>query len=175
MEYNYIYNIIDLYINNEDNAKKVNFNVIKDKDKIILELNMINDINNKTSFNIPLVNINNYIKEILLKYKDSLMIIDEKYEDKDGKIIYSIIFNNGRTLSLYNFSMIEINNLRNILYNMNIHKEELHVKVDDEVKMNYRPRLQTTGFASFKIIALATGVFILLFFISLWIIKTFMK
>ena len=177
MKYSYIYNIIDLYINNEDNLKKVNFDVIKTNDKIILELNMINDKNNKTSFDIPIVDINKYIKEILLKYKDHLIIIDEKYELNSQKntCYYAVIFNNGRTLTLHNFSIVEINNLRNILYNMNINQDELHLKLDDEIKMNYRPRLQATGFASFKILIVAILVFIILFVLSLWAFSVFGK
>ena len=70
MKYSYIYNIIDLYLKNESSVKKIHFNLTKKNEKVSLELYMINDSENKTSFDIPLTEINNYITDILKKYKE---------------------------------------------------------------------------------------------------------
>ena len=53
MKYSYVYNIIELYIKNENDVKKVDFNLTKNNENVTLELNMKNDSENKTSISIP--------------------------------------------------------------------------------------------------------------------------
>lgn len=177
MKYNYIYNIIDLYLKNESSVKKIHFNLTKMREKVSMELYMVNDSENKTSFDIPLTEINNYITDILKKYKDDLIVINEDYKlnSRNKLCYYSVQFNNGRTLSLNNFSMIEINNLRNILFDINLLQEEMHLSLDEPKQMNYKPRLQPTGFANFKILSFAVIVFVVTIVLSLWIFNVLIK
>ena len=107
-----------------------------------------------------------------------MLIIDEKYKEKNGFYDYSVKFKNGRSLTFSNFSLIDINNLRNILFDINIRKDEIRVQLDnekEEIKMNYKPRLQETGFVSFKSIFMITILFLDIFIVSLWICKILIK
>ena len=177
MNYNYIYSIIELYLKNENDKKKVNLNIIKTNDKIYFDFDMKKDQNSQSSFFLPIDVINNYLENILKKYKANLLIIDEKYQldstKKNSKYIVS--FNNGRILSLSNFSILEINNIRNILYNIDLRKEEIRVKLDDkeEIKMNYKPMLLETGFVRGSSIFLLAILFADIFIVSLWFFKNF--
>jgi len=177
MKYSYVYNIIELYLKNENDVKKVEFNLTKYREKVVLELNMINDTKNKTAIEIPLTEINTYISDILKKYKNDLMTIDEKYQlnSHNKECFYRICFSNGRVLTLNNFSMLEINNLRNILFGIDSASGEMHLDLEDHKKMNYKPRLQPTGFASFKIIFLAVIVLTITIILSLWIFNDLIK
>ncbi len=175
MDYDYVYNIMDLYFKNENENQKIVLNLTKTSDKVVLKFKMNDKSNDITTFDLPLQVVNNYIKTIIKKYKEDNLVIDEKYElDSQNKnCMYLVKFSNGRILSLNNFSIIEINNIRNILYNITIRQEELRISNDDtqNIKMNYIPKLQETGFTKSSSLFLMAIFFADVFMISLWIFK----
>ena len=175
MSYDYIYSIISLYVKNETDDKKVNLNLTKTSKKVVLKFNMKKEDDNKTTFDLPYEVVNNYIENILNIVKENLLIIDEKYElDSQKKYCYYYVkFSNGRILSFNNFSIVEINNIRNILYNINLRRDEIRIELDakEEVKMNYKPRLQESGFISHSSLFLMVLYLADAFMISLWIFK----
>lgn len=176
--YSDIYNMIDLYLNNEKESKKANLNIIKDHEQVIFKLNMNSHEEDKTTFTIPIIAVNDYISNILKIYKNKELIIDEKYElDSKNKMChYRIKFQNGRVITFDNFSIIEINNIRNILYNIEMHKEEIRVEQNNKnIEMNYRPRLLETGFSSSKSMFLIVIFLLIVLFASLLIFKIFIK
>jgi len=176
--YNYIYSILALYFKNESEDKKTILNIIRYKDHISLRFNMNEKNDDKSSYEIPIEVVNTYITDIIKKYRDNMLVIDENFKEKNGYYNYSVKFKSGRKLTFSNFSLLEINNLRNILFDINIRKDEIRVNIDnekEEIKMNYKPRLQETGFVSFKSIFLMTLLFSDIFMISLWICKLLMK
>ena len=173
MDYNYVYNIMDLYFKNEEDNQKTILNLTKTTDKVVLNFKMNNKNNDKTTFDLPLQIINNYIQSIIKRFKEDNLVIDEKYEldSQNRNCVYLVKFSNGRLLSFNNFSVIEINNIRNILYNITIRQEELRITNDDidNIKMNYKPRLQETGFTKSSSLFLMVIFFADVFMISLWI------
>ena len=175
MKYDYIYSIVELYLKNETDDRKVNLSLTKTSKKVILKFDLKRESDEKTSFDLPYDVVNNYIENILKKFKNNLLIIDEKYElDSQKKYCHYVVkFSNGRTLTFNNFSIVEINNIRNILYNINVRRDEIRIDLDehDEVKMNYKPRLQEAGFASHTSLFLMALYFADIFMISLWIFK----
>lgn len=179
MDYSYLYNIIKLYLKNETDKKKTNLNIVKTNDKVFFNFNMSNESQEKASYNLPLEVVNQYIESILKEFKNDLLIIDEKYElnSSHKTCYYYVKFKNGRVLSFNDFSIIEINNIRNILFDIHLYKDEIRVNLDniEQVKMNYKPRLLETGFISYKVIFLMVLFFLDIFVVSLWICKLFIK
>ena len=176
MDYSYLYSIVDLYLKNETDKKKANLNITKTNDKVILRFNMSIGNNDTAMYDLPLENANQYIENILKRFKNDLLIIDEKYELNSSKktCYYYVKFKNGRVLSFNNFSIIEINDIRNKLYNIELYKEEIRVNVGNEVAnvpKNYKPRLMETGFASYKNLLFLVIIFTVVLIISLWICK----
>lgn len=176
MDISYLYSVVDLYIQN-DNELKTSLRVIKkDNEEIQFKFSKNNNDVDVTSINIELDKLleNNNLENILKLYKGKYIIIDEKYEYNDElkKCYWYVKLNNGRIMSFDNFSVDEINNIRNILYEIKYHREEIRVKFDDKQfdKVGLF-RLRETGFANYKIICAVTLVVLVVFIISLWFFK----
>ena len=178
MNIEYLYSITYLYFKNEDEHNKVNLNIQKKDNDIEFNFSMKKNPD-KTTFLIPLEIVNNYWYDFLNKYKNELLIIDEKYEyDKvNSTCYYYVLFKNGRVLSFNNFTIIEINKLRNCLYNIRINSEEIRVNLEEEKTLQYKPNmlLQQFGFSTFKTIFFITLFILDIFVVSLWICKILMK
>jgi hypothetical protein len=109
-------------------------------DVIAFNFNMDENDLDKTSFTVDLNIIMENMNNILNTYKDKLMIIDEKFNKNNGSH-YIVMFQNGRKISFDNFSLLEINNIRNILYDINIYSEEIRLDdISQEKKMVYVPK-----------------------------------
>ena len=179
MDIEYLYSIVDLYLKNEDEHNKVNLNIQKKHEDIVFSFTMRKDNPDKTSIKIPLEKFNKHWYTFLNKYKGELLIIDEKYDYDKVKdtCYYYVLFKNGRIISFNDFSIMEINNLRNCLYQIRYNQEEIRVNLDDHKEMAYQPRLnlQTAGFSSYKTLFFVTIFLLDVFFISLWICKLLMK
>ena len=180
MNSDYLHSIINLYLSRENDKHKINLAIEKKKDKVLFRFSMKQDSLDKTDVQIPFDNINMELGLILSKLKKDLMIIDEKYNyDKvEETCYYYVLYNNGRAISFNGFSVLELNNIRNLLYDININKEEIRVNnVDEEKQMVYKPqlRLQTAGFSSYGALFLTVLFFADVLIISLWIFKLLMK
>ena len=178
MDIDYLYSIFDLYLNKEKTNKKINFSMTKKEDVIEFNFNMNIDDVEATNFSLPYDIVAPQIENILNIYKDNLMIIDEKYNYQNNNCYYYVLFQNGRTLSLDGFSMLELNNIRNILYNISINKEELRINnINEDKQMVYKPkpRLQQAGFTSFVTLFLALLFIADVVVIGLWIFKVISK
>ena len=182
MDINYLYSIVNLYLTKEDDYKKTNLSITKGIDNLIqFNFNMNKNDSETTSFKVisDLVleekNFDNFIK----MYKQNNMIIDEKYDfDKiNNTCYYYIMLNNGRCVSFRNFSLIELNNIRNIIYNIKFQKEEIRIVFEEEkeLKKPVSYRLQQAGFTSFKTLIIAIVLFLSIILLSLWIFKSFIN
>lgn len=182
MDINYLYSIVNLYLTKEDDYKKTNLSITKGIDNLIqFNFNMNKNDSETTSFKVisDLVleekNLDNFIK----MYKQNNMIIDEKYDfDKiNNTCYYYIMLNNGRCVSFRNFSLIELNNIRNIIYNIKFQKEEIRIVFEEEkeLKKPVSYRLQQAGFTSFKTLIIAIVLFLSIILLSLWIFKSFIN
>ncbi len=179
MNNGYLDSIIELYLRKEKNNRRTNLTMKKKDDKIEFSFNMKMDDPDKTIFSLPIEMVNSHFQEFLNMYKEDLLIIDEKYDydSTNNTCYYYVEFKNGRVLSMHGFSILEINNIRNILYNIKIHAEELRVNPKEEKEMVYKPKtvLQQAGFASYFTIFLITLFFVDIFVIALWVCKLLMK
>ena len=179
MNIDYLFSIFDLYLHNEKKDKKINFSMIKKDDMIEFNFAMQDSLDDKTNFTLPLDIVNSNLEKIINTYKDNLMIIDEKYSySPNNTAYYYVIFQNGRTFSCDGFSVLELNNIRNILYNISIHKEEIRVDdINNKKQMVYKPkmRLQQTGFTSVVTLLLGVLFFADILVIALWIFKLITK
>ena len=73
---------------------------------------------------------------------------------------------------------VHITNIRNLLYGININKEEIRVSdIGEEKQMVYKPqtRLQQAGFSSYGTLFLTVLFFADVLVIALWIFKLLMK
>ena len=180
MNIDYLYSIINLYLKKENDHKKTSLNINKIDDKVEFNFNM-NDIDSdKTSFVIPFDEFYNHLDGFVEKYKENIMIIDERYNsDKvNGTCYYYVLFKNGRRISFNGFSMFEMNDIRNALYDIKINKEEVRVNdIEEEKQMPYEPRLrlQQSGFSSVASIVLAIIFFADVLVITLWVLKLIFK
>lgn len=179
MNIGYLYSIIDLYLNNEDDDNKASLSILKLDNNIEFRFTMRHDNPEKTIFTLPTEIVNNYWYEFLNKYKSKQMIIDEKYEYDKVKetCYYYILLLNGRTLSFDGFTILEINGIRNCLYTIRIDSDEIRVNMDEEKEPKYKPqlRMQVAGFSSFKTIFFIILVILDVLVISLWVCKLLMK
>ena len=180
MNEDYLNSIVNLYLSREKDKSKTNLAITKQKDKIIFSFNTKLSSVDKTDVQIPFDNINVVLGKVLSMIKKDLMIIDEKYnyDNTNQSCYYYVKYNNGRTLSFDGFSVLELNNVRNLLYDININKEEIRVSdIGEEKQMAYKPlpRLQQAGFSSYGALFLAVLFFADVLVIALWIFKMLMK
>ena len=179
MDIGYLYSIIDLYLKNENDDNKICLNVQKLDNNIEFKFTMRRDNPDKTVVVLPIELINNYWYDFLNKYKNNLLIIDEKYKYKkeNDTCYYEVLFVNGRTISFDGFSIIEINGIRNCLYTIRIDSDEIRVNKDEEIEPKYKPQLnlQVAGFSSYKTLFFITLFILDIFMVSLWVCKLLMK
>ena len=180
MDTDYLHSIMNLYLSREKDKSKTNLAITKKLEKVLFSFNTKQDSYDKTDVQIPFDNINVELGNVLSQFKKDLMIIDEKYNynNVEQTCYYYVKFSNGRTLSFDGFSMLELNNIRNLLYGININKDEMRVsEVSEEKQMVYKPqpRLQTAGFSSYGALFMTVLFFADVLVISLWIFKLLMK
>ena len=180
MNTDYLHSITNLYLSQEKEKTRTSLAIKKQKNNVVFSFNMKQDAIENTDVQIPFDNINAELGKVLSKFKKDLMIIDEKYnyDQVTGTCYYYVLFNNGRTLSFNGFTVIELNNIRNVLYGININKEEIRVsEIDEKKPMVYQPRLrlQQAGFSSYSSLFLVVLFFADVLVITLWIIKVLMK
>ena len=183
MDINYLYSIVNLYLSKENDEKKTNLSVIRKSDEEIqFNFNMNEKLIEVTSFVVPLEKVLDSLNltTLLQMYKQKFIIIDERYEyDKENDLYdYFIKFNNGRKIAFCKFNLLEINNIRNVIYSIKIQKEEIRVVFEDELeeeKVNFSLRLQQTGYANYVMLLLSSLCFFAIFILSLWIFDVFIK
>ena len=178
MDIEYLYNIIDLYLNNEDDESHTNMIIEKQEQNIRFSFNMNENDFEKTVINIPLEDFTKEITNILNYYKQQIMIINEEYVNQEESPFYRVFFQNGRMLSLEGFSILEINNARNILYNIHIKSEEIRVdNINEKKTLAYQPpfALQSTGFSSYAILFIVVIFFTIVFVIALLVFNAFVN
>ena len=179
MNIGYVYSIITLYLEKENTEKKTHLLLKKQKDKVNFSFRMQED-GEETTFDIPMDLFNANINTLLEKFKTNQIIIDEKYEiDKSKKICYyRVQFQNGRVISFDLFPILDLNNIRNNLYNIQFEKDKLRIdQINKEISPSYKSTftLQPTGFASFFVIFISVIFFSGVFIAVLWICKLLMK
>ena len=174
MDINYLNSIVNLYLMKENNDKRTNLILVKNNDRIMFSFNMDKDNIDVTSFIISYDELfkNDNIKTLIQNYKDKTIVIDEKFDNK----VYSILLNNGRRISFENFSVIELNDIRNIIYDIKFQKEEIRIDFLDveDIDNKYYYTLKPTGFANFKTILVIAVCFLVVFIVSLWLFYVFM-
>lgn len=180
MGIDYLYSIIDLYLKNETDTKKTALSIKKIEDNVEFNFDMNEKNSDQTNFVIPYDLYHEYLDNFLNRYKQKLMIIDEKYDSNkvNNTCHYYVLFKNGRSISFTGFSILEMNNIRNILYNIEFDKEKIRIdSINEEREMAYKPRLtlQQAGFSS-----VATLVMVIIFLadllvIGLWLFKVLTK
>ena len=180
MNIDYLYSIINLYLGKEDNNKKTILNIKKLDDVVEFSFAMKQDNEEKTTFVIPYSEYNLCLNNFIKMLKQDLIIIDEKYDyvTYNESCYYYVLFKTGRSISFDGFSVLEMNNVRNILYDININKEEVRVEeIKEEKEMVYQPRLrlQQAGFSSYVTLLLVVIFFTVVLVISLLVFKSFIK
>ncbi len=177
MDIDYLYSIVDLYLKKEKDNKRTYLNIKKLDDHVEFSFSMKNETEDKTESNLSYEDFNARMLDFLTRFKEDLMIIDEKYDcdSISGKCKYFVLFNNGRSISFNGFGVLEMNILRNILYNININQNEIRVnEIDKKKEMVYQPRLrlQQAGFSSFATIFLIAIFFVGILVIALWVFQS---
>ncbi len=180
MNTGYLYSIINLYLKKEDSNKKTSLNIKKLDDDVEFSFNMKKANEDKTTFVIPYKDYNLYLIDILKTYKENLMIIDEKYsyDNVTNTCYYYVLFNSGRTISFNGFSVLEMNNVRNVLYDIKINQNEIRLEdIEQKQEMAYKPRLrlQQAGFSSYATLLLVVIFFALVLVVSLFVFKSFIN
>lgn len=176
MDTEYLYGIIDLYLDNEDDHSHTNMIIEKQEQNISFSFNMDETDFEKTVVNVTLEDFTKEIANILNYYKKEIIVINEEYVNKDENPFYRVYFQNGRTLSLEGFSVLEINNARNILYNIHIDSEEIRLdNLNEKKTLAYQPafRLQQTGFSSYVTLFLAVIFLTVVFVVALLVFNSF--
>ncbi len=178
MNTDYLLSIINLYLKKENDKKKTNLNIHKLEQVIIFSFNMSKKESDKTSCTISIEEIDGKISKILNIYKEDEMIIDEKYSNKKDNCHYEVLFKNGRILSFDGFNSVEINSIRNILFNISVSNNVIQLEeLNEEKKMVYHPTfsLQQAGFASNTTLFLVALYVLDAFLIALLIFKELTK
>ena len=177
MDSDYLYSIVNLYLRNETDSKKTALNIKKLDDQVEFNFDMNEKNSEKTNFLMPYDMYRAHLNNFLNLYKQELLVIDEKYKsNKETNICdYYVQFKNGRSISFSGFSILEMNDIRNILFNIEINKNEIRMDgIDEEKHMVYQPRLrlQQAGFSSMATLFMVIIFFADLLVIILWIVKS---
>ncbi len=179
MNRDYLYSILNLYLKKEANNKKVFLTIKKLDDNVEFNFNMKKGASDKTTFSISYDEYNECLLDFLNKYKEELLVIDEKYnyDNMNNTCYYYVLFNSGRSISFNGFSVLEMNNVRNMLYDIQINQEEIRLDTNKEKQMVYQPRLrlQQAGFSSYATLFLIVIFFADVLVIALWIFKSLLK
>ena len=181
MNINYFASVLELYLNKE-RENKINLSIVKyHNDKVKINFTMNHDLNETTSF---FVGYDCFMEkdnlcDFLKQYKGNLIIIDEKYEyDKlNETCYYFIMLSNGRVLSFKNFSLKEVNEIRNLVYDIKYNPQEIKVILDEPLKNGYyHPNLLLgqTGFASFLTFFVVVLGILNVLIVTLWVFKNFL-
>ena len=117
-----LYSILNLYLKKEKENKKTILNIKKLEDSIEFNFNMNETDDDKTSIAIPFDDYRYNITEFINKYKNNLMVIDEKYgyDEENKSCSYHVEFNSGRVISFDGFNLMEMNSIRNVLFDITI-------------------------------------------------------
>ena len=177
MDIGYLYNIINLYLKNEKDNSKINLNIRKNEEEIVFSFNMNEKDTEKTSFSLPISDVEKEIANILNVFKQDMIVIKEEYQSKNNPSYYAIL-QNGRKISFEGFSNLEINNFRNMLYNITINSDIMRLdEIDKEKKMAYvhNKVLAEAGFASYMTIFLVALYLTDVFLIALCVFKLLTK
>ena len=175
MDIDYLYSVLNLYLKNEKANYKTSLSIEKKDEIFEFNFNMGLPSQDKTTCKLTIDDFNIEIYNILNIYKKDTMVIDEKNSNKNN---YEFIFQNGRKLSFLGFTILEINRMRNIIYNITINSDEIHlVEVEEENKMVYKPSLllQQAGFIANSNVFLIVLYLVDIFVIALWIFKEVTK
>ncbi len=180
MNKDYLYSIVNLYLNRENDNKKIALNIDLQENDVEFSFSMTDNDIDKTSLVIPRDEYDEIIVDLINQLKQDLMVIDEKYnyENENGSCHYLVKFNNGRKISFDGFTIIETNNIRNVLYDIKINQDEVRISsVDEEKQMVYKPqlRLQQAGFSSYASLFMIVLFFADVLVIALWIFKLIFK
>jgi len=179
MNIDYLYSIVNLYLKKENNNKKTILSINKKDDNIEFSFNMIKDNEDKTTFVIPYEEFKVHQIEFIKLYKEELLIIDEKYsyDNATSTCYYYVLFNSGRIVSFRGFTVLEMNNIRNILYDIKINTDEVRLDSNEKKEMVYKPRLrlEQAGFSSYATLFLVVIFFLMVLVISLWVFKSFIR
>ena len=180
MNIDYLYSIVDLYLKKEKDNQRTFLNIRKLNDAVEFSFNMKKDNEDKTKFTIPCDEYSSHLCDFLQKYKENLMIIDEKYnyDSINNTCYYYVLFNSGRSMSFNGFSVLDMNNVRNSLYDIRFRRNEVRIsELNEEKQMVYKPRLrlQEAGFSSFATIFIIAIFFADVLVIALWIFKSLLK
>ncbi len=180
MDIDYLYSIVDLYLKKEKDNKRTYLNIKKLDDHVEFSFSMKNETEDKTESKLSYEDFNARMLDFLTRFKEDLMIIDEKYDyiTYNESCYYYVLFKTGRSISFDGFSVAEMNNVRNILYDISINKEEVRVEeIKEEKEMAYQPRLrlQQAGFSSYVTLLLVVIFFTAVLVISLLVFKSFIK
>lgn len=181
MNLNYFISVLELYLNKETEYK-TNLSIVKYLNgKLKVNFTMNHDLNETTSFFMEYDSFmeRDNLCQLFKQYKQDLIIIDEKYEyDKlNETCYYCIMLANSRILSFKNFTLEEINNIRNLIYDIKYNPNEIKIVLDEEEKGGYYHRtlaLGQSGFASFLTLLVVILVLLNVFIIALWIFKNFL-
>ena len=179
MSIDYLYSIIDLYLRNETDTKKTALTIKKVEDNVEFNFDMNEKNSDQTNFMIPYDLYKEYLDSFINRYKQKLMIIDEKYKSNvNNTCQYYVLFKNGRSISFTGFSILEMNDIRNLLYNIEFDKEKIRIDgLNEEKEMAYKPRLtlQQAGFSSVATLIMALVFFADILVIGLWLFKVLIK
>jgi len=174
MDIDYLYSIIDLYLDNEKDNHRTNMVIEKQDNNVCFSFNMDENDFEKTILNLSIEDFSKEINNVLNYYKQEIIIIHEEYANNQENPSYKVFLQNGRTISMNGFSVLEINNMRNTLYNIRIDSDEIRLEALNEKKpIAYKPPfgLQQTGFASHTTLFLIALYLTDIFLIALLIFK----
>jgi hypothetical protein len=172
MNKDYLYNVLNLYLNQE----KINTTLTIVKGFSYIFIFGIEDETidvTKVYLDSEEVSID-LLQDIINKYKGDSIVIDDKYkiENERKTCHYESLLSNGRKLIFKYFSLEEANLLRNIIYNISLDNNELRINVDKkEQDIPYNLRLKQAGFSTFITIFLIALWLVDIIVIALWIFK----
>ena len=177
MNINYLYSMVNLYLKNENDHQRLKINITKKEDSVLFSFNMKKEDIDKTSIKLPMQIVNEHFYDIIQLFKGDLLIIDEKYDyDKvKDECYYYIKLNNGRMIIFNGFSLMELNTIRNIIYNIDIRQDEIRIGKEEEEILPNKWNLKYAGFISPVTIFLVTIIILVVFVISLLIFSLVTK
>ncbi|MBP5684012.1 MAG: hypothetical protein J6X02_01995 [Bacilli bacterium] len=179
MNTNYLYSVLNLYLNSEKNGHMI-LTISRNED-YIFAFNMEGKKSDVTRVIIRDEDTTiELLQDIISKIKDDSICIDDNYDYNEEKKVckYDAILNNGRKIIFKNFTLEEINVFRNMIYNISAYDDQMKVELSEEKeisKIPYNVRLRQAGFSTYVTIFLVLIWLADIIVIALWIFKHISK
>lgn len=175
MNIDYLISIINLYTDKDsDPFNKARLEIIKTPVDINCKF-IISDLNNPTSLSFPydvIMQEDNLNTWLNIFKNNSIVVLENNSYDKENDICdYNVSFSNGRVIVIKGFSLVETNNIRNVIYDIKYEKNVIRIPYEKPIISIKHSQMRESGYTGVNFNLLIIIVVLILVLIAVIIFK----